>query len=72
MPGDGGPPVVAVPGWVRLLIEAAVFGGATAALIAAGRTTLGVVFGVIVVLHYAISYDRIVRFLRAGNRRDGA
>jgi hypothetical protein len=72
VPGDGGPPVVAVPGWVRLLIEAAVFGAATAALIAAGRTTLGVVFGGIVVAHYAISYDRIVRFLRAGNRRDGA
>ena len=72
VPGDGGPPVVAVPGWVRLLIEAAVFGGATAALLAAGRTTLGIVFGVIVIVQYAISYDRIVRFLRAGNRRDVA
>ena len=40
VPGDGGPPVVAVPGWAAL-IEAAVFGGATAALIAAGQTTLG-------------------------------
>jgi hypothetical protein len=64
VPGDGGPPVVAVPGWVRLLIEAVFFGGATAGLIAAGSTTLGVVFGVIVVLHYAVSFDRVVRFLR--------
>jgi hypothetical protein len=64
VPGDGGPPVIAVPGWVRLLIEAAVFCGATAAIIAAGHTTLGVVFGVIVVVHYAVSYDRVVRFLR--------
>ena len=45
------------------------FGGATAALIAAGRTTLGVVFAVIVAAHYAISYDRIARFLRGGERR---
>ncbi len=59
VPGDSGPPVVAVPGWVRLLI-------------AGGRTTLGLVFSAVVVAHYAISYDRIVRFLRAGNRRDGA
>ena len=71
VPGDGGPPVVAVPGWVRLLIEAVVFGGATAALLASGRVYLGVAFGVIVVAHYAISYDRVVRFLRpssAGTR----
>jgi len=75
VPGDGGPPVVAVSGRVRLLIEAAVFGGATAALVAAGQTTLGVVFAAMVVAHYAASYDRIARFLRrstaAGAGRPG-
>lgn len=65
VPGDGGPPVVAVPGWVRLMIEAVFFTGATVALFSAGQVTLGVVFAVIVVVHYAISYDRVVRFLRA-------
>ena len=46
--------MVAVPGWVRL-IEAAFFGGAAAALIAAGQTTLGLVLSAVVIAHYAIS-----------------
>jgi hypothetical protein len=67
VPGDGGPPVVAVPGWVRLTIEALFFGGATLTLLAAGRVTLGLAFAFIVVLHYAISYDRVLRFLGANS-----
>lgn len=64
VPGDGGEPVVVVAGWVRLLIETVYFGSAVAALEAAGRRNLAIALAVIVVAHYAISYDRIVRFLR--------
>lgn len=63
VPGDGGTPVVAVAGWIRLLIETAYFSGATWALLASGQRTWGFVFGGIVVLHYLASYDRIMRFL---------
>jgi len=64
VPGDGGPPVVAVSGAVRLVLEAVYFGGATWALYAAGAPSAAFVFGVAVVGHYAISWDRIVRFLK--------
>ena len=64
VPNDPGQAPVAVPGWVRLLLEAAFFGGATWALYAAGRETWGLIFGVVVVLHYAASYDRVLKLLR--------
>jgi hypothetical protein len=65
VPDDGGPPVVTVPGWVRLLIEAVYFCGATAALVAAERRTWGIVFAAVVVAHYLASYDRVARLLRS-------
>jgi hypothetical protein len=64
VPGDPGDAPVAVPGFVRLLLEAAFFGSATWALFAAGRPTWGWVFGGVVLVHYIISYDRILRFLK--------
>lgn len=65
VPNDGGPPVVVVSGRVRLLIEAAVFGGASIALLASGRRSLAIVLAVVVVLHYLVSYDRVLRLLQA-------
>lgn len=62
VPGDAsasGRAPVAVPGWARLLGELALFGTATAALFAAGRPAWGWVFGGLVVVHYALSWDRI-------------
>lgn len=50
---------VPVPGWVRLGIEAAYFGLAVWALAAVDRMEWAVGFGTLVVLHYAISWDRI-------------
>ncbi len=64
IPNDPGDAPVAVPGPVRLLIEAAVFGGATWCLYAAGQPALAAVFGGIVLLHYLASYDRVARLLR--------
>ena len=63
VPGDGGPPVVAVAGLLRLALEAVLFGGAVWALYAAQRPTWGLVFGIVLVAHYAISYDRILGML---------
>lgn len=64
VPGDGGPPIVAVSGRVRLAIEAAFFATAAAALYVAGRPTLAVAFAAPVAGHYLVSYDRVRRFLK--------
>jgi hypothetical protein len=67
VPGDPGKAPVAVPGWVRLLLELAFFGLAAWTLFAAGATTLGWIFGIVVLLHYAVSYDRIGWLLQQSN-----
>ena len=62
VPGDesrSGEAPVPVPGWARLGIELAYFGLAVWALEAAGRGSWAFGFGTLVVLHYAISWDRI-------------
>jgi hypothetical protein len=52
VPGDGGDPVMIVPGAVRLLLEVALFGLAVAALLAADRPRFALIFGGITSLHY--------------------
>ena len=64
VPADHGKGLVAVPGWVRLIIEALVFGGAVWAFAAAGRPTWALALGIILLLHYVVSYDRILLLLR--------
>ena len=67
VPGDAshsGKAPVAVPGWLRLLLELALFGGAAWALVAAGQPLLGLVFGALVLLHYLLSWGRIRWLLR--------
>lgn len=59
VPGDPGDAPVAVPGIVRLVIELAEFGIAAWLLADAGRSTLGIIFAIVVALHYIASYDRI-------------
>ena len=63
MRDDGGPPVVEVGGRVRLVLEAAVFGGATYGLVAAGRPAWAIGFAAITVVHYAIGHARLRRML---------
>lgn len=58
---------VRVPGWVRLLLEALLFGAATWAFFASGASgavTAGWVFGLVTLLHYLLSYDRIAWMLK--------
>lgn len=51
---------IAVPGIVRLLIELAIFTFASWALYDSGFVGLGIVFGILVTIHYIISFDRII------------
>jgi hypothetical protein len=55
---------VPVPGIVRLLLELAFFISATWALFATNLTTLGWIFGIAALIHYVLSYDRIVWLVR--------
>lgn len=67
VPGDpsrSGKAPVPVPGVVRLLLELAFFALATGALLAVGATTFGWLYGLAVVVHYTLSYDRIHWLLR--------
>ncbi len=57
------PPPVLVPGWVRLLLEAAYFSAAVAGFWAAGHHAAAYTLGALVIFHYAVSYDRIARLL---------
>ena len=67
MPGDAGrsgKPLVAVPPRVRLVVEWALFLFGTWCLYGAGRGVWAGVFFALVVIHYALSYDRTLRMLR--------
>ncbi len=67
VPGDpsrSGQAPVAVPGFVRLLLELAFFAFATWAFYWVGYTQVGLIFGVVVISHYIISYDRVGWLLR--------
>ena len=58
--GDPGDAPVAVPGPVRLALEAAVFGAATIALVDAVSPAVGLGFGVVVVGHYLVARRRVI------------
>jgi hypothetical protein len=64
VPDDPGKAPVPVPGLVRLLLEGLFFGAATWAFYAADRGSWGLIFGAIVLVHYAVSYDRILWLLQ--------
>lgn len=68
VPGDpsrSGNAPVRVPGWLRLLLELAIFGAAALAWLAAGPTIVAIVFGTTAAIHYIVSYDRIRWLLAA-------
>ena len=56
--------VIAVRGPVRLLVEAALFGGAVAALAASGATGWAWGMAAVTLAHYLVSWDRVVWLLR--------
>jgi hypothetical protein len=52
-----------VPGPVRLVVELAVLGGGAVALYFAGLPVPAGVLGALVLVHYALSYDRVAWLL---------
>lgn len=54
---------VAIPGFLRLLLELAVFGTGVVLLYAAHQTNAALIFGGLVVLLYVMSYDRVIWLL---------
>ncbi len=58
-PSRSGRAPVVVPGWMRLVIEFAVFGAAVVGFVAVGRTGIGVGFLAVAIAHYLASIDRI-------------
>jgi hypothetical protein len=63
-PSRSGKARVPVPGIVRLVLELAFFAAATWSLVAIGPTALAWIYGIVVIIHYALSYDRILWLIR--------
>lgn len=63
LPNDPGRAPVAVSGRVRLAIEAAFFGLAILGLFQVGAQAAGLVLAAAVLLHYALSFDRLLKML---------
>ncbi len=58
-PSRSGRAPVPVPGWLRLMIELAVLGFGVWAVAQSGYQTVAAVMGLVVIIHYALSYDRL-------------
>ena len=58
-PSRSGRAPIVVPGIIRLAIELGFFTIATLSLYDAAFTEMSLVFGILVILHYIVSYDRI-------------
>ncbi len=62
-PSRSGTAPVVTPGIIRLFIELGIFALATWALQDLGNTRLSLILGIVVTVHYVISYDRILWLL---------
>ena len=63
VPGDpsrSGNAPVQVPGAVRFVIEMVLFTAGTWAFIAAGQPIWGAALGILTLIHYVLSYDRVI------------
>lgn len=63
-PSRSGKAPIPTPGILRLILELAIFGLGVWCLFSAGQPTWGWILGILVVLHYATSYDRIIWLLK--------
>jgi len=59
-PSRSGKAPIPTPGFLRLLLELAFFAFGLWCLFTAGQPTWGWILGILVIFHYAISYDRII------------
>ena len=63
-PSRSGAAPIVTAGFIRLIIELVFFAFGTWSLYSLGFTKAGLIFGIIVILHYLLSYDRIVWLLQ--------
>jgi hypothetical protein len=63
-PSRSGNAPVPVPGFLRLIIEMVIFAAGVWAFYAAGLPLIALVFGILTLIHYAISYDRLIWLLK--------
>ncbi len=63
-PSRSGNAPVPVPGVLRLALEAGFFGFATWAMFSSGHRLPALIFGALVLTHYALSFDRLAWLLR--------
>jgi len=63
-PSRSGKTIVQTPGVVRLLLELALFGAATWMMQDLDYPRMGLMFGIVIVLHYVLSFDRIAWLLK--------
>lgn len=63
-PSRGGSGLVQVPGVARLMLELGIFAVAAYALRSVGQPTLALAFTLIVLIHYAWSYERVAWLLK--------
>jgi hypothetical protein len=64
VPNDPGSAPIATPGLIRLAMELIFFAFATWALYDAGWVTPAWILGIIVALHYLVSYDRVLWIIK--------
>jgi len=62
-PSRSGQTIVVTSGIVRLVIELSIFSLATLAVFNTGHQKMSLAFAIIVIIHYLISYDRIIWLL---------
>ena len=63
-PSRSGKAPVAIPGVLRLILELGFFAFATWVIFDLGYSGISGVFGMIIVVHYLVSYDRILWLLK--------
>lgn len=63
-PSRSGAALIVTPGIVRLLIELTFFAFTTWSLYSLGYTSLNWILGIIVIVHYIVSYNRIIWLLK--------
>jgi hypothetical protein len=63
-PSRSGSAPVPVPGIARIVLEAAFFGFATWALFSSAHRVPALILGALVLVHYALSFDRLAWLLR--------
>jgi len=64
-PSRSGAAPIEVSGWTRLAIELLILGGGAAAITFAGRREIGIVFALLIAVHYAASTSRVEWLVQA-------